>query len=125
MKRIFSALLAACILLSAVACSTASEPSDVPAENTTVSEVVTENELTLDLPEKNYGGAEFRILTDKDSYSYIVSEKTSGVLVDDAILEANMEVANRFGIRFQRIDGNADTYDGAKVDQANRESLRR
>ena len=111
-KRILTLLLAGLMLCSTVACGTP-DPDEGGNETQTANSDVTEpeeTELRPDLPDRDYDGAEFRILTDKENYRYIVSEKTGGELVNDAIVEANMEVAGQYGIRFQRIDGNADTY---------------
>ena len=111
-KRILALLLAGLMLTSTVACGT---PDPDAGENETQTAVasVTEPEETdprPDLPERDYGGDEFRILTDKDSYKYIVSEKTGGELVNDAILEANMEVSGQFNVKFSRVDGSPETY---------------
>ena len=108
-KKILCLLLAGLMLTSTVACATMSDaPVDTAGTVAATEEVDTE--IKPDLPVMDYDGAEFRILADKGGYNTLVAEKTSGQVVNDAILEANMAVINQFDINFRWVEGSAETF---------------
>ncbi len=108
LKKLFCLLLASLMLTSTVACA---QTDDTPTDtNETVATTEADTENKPDLPEMDYGGEEFRILTGKESYGTLVVEKTGGEVVNDAVLEANMAVSNQFNIRFANVTGNAETF---------------
>jgi hypothetical protein len=79
LKRVFSLLLAGLMLTSTVACAKTNDTSDDTVKSTVAVSEEADTDLKPDLPQKNYGEAEFRILTDTDdNYEYLVAEKTDG-----------------------------------------------
>ena len=55
---------------------------------------------TLDsLPELDFGGKEFGIFLDKDCSSYMISEEETGDLVNDAILQRNLTIEDKFNLK--------------------------
>ncbi len=108
-KKLLCLLLAALMLTSTVACATGDTEASTDADTVAASEGE-DTELKPDLPEMDYDGEAFRVLTDEGNYKYIVSEKTGGELVNDAIVEANMAVIEQFDITFERINGAPQTY---------------
>lgn len=107
-KRIFITLLAALLCLSAVSCSTPAEQTgtDDTTADTTVETV--ETEVKPDLPEKDYEGYSYRILTAESNLKYIHSTESTGEVINDAVYDANMMVADQFNIKYENvpIDGN-------------------
>lgn len=110
MKRILASLLAAVMLFGAVSCATATEDSDTQEAHTAAGSLA-ETELAPDLPEMNYKGEQFRILTDKGSYGELVSNNATGEVLNDAILEATVSVSNQFNIQFVHIEGDGATME--------------
>ena len=104
MKRTLCALL--CMLLLTSSCGSTSEPvkesTDPAAQNDTAteSEETTETVLTAALPEVNYDGYAFTILTLKD-YSrryHLTADETSGEPLNDATYERNNKIYDRLGV---------------------------
>ena len=89
-KRILALLLAGLMLMSTIACGTP-EPNTDEGDAQTTAAVTdsTDTELKPDLPERNYGGEEFRILTDKDSYLdvFVADMKYSDTPITKSISE--------------------------------------
>ena len=109
LKKILCLLLSGLMLTSTVACATGDTETTTDADTNAASEEE-DTELKPDLPEITYDGEAFRILTDDSHYKYLVSEKTGGELVNDAIVEANMSVTDQFDVTFERINGTPQTY---------------
>lgn len=109
LKKLLCALLAGVMLAGSVACA---KPDETPSETreTAVTEG-TDTEEKPDLPVMNYKGEEFTILASRESYQRLVSEKTSGEILNDAILEANMAVAQQFNVRFAHVEGNGSAVE--------------
>ncbi len=104
MKRTLCALL--CMLLLTSSCGSTSEPtkeiSDPAAQNDTAteSEETAETVLTAALPEVNYDGYAFTILTLKD-YSrryHLTADETSGEPLNDATYERNNKIYDRLSV---------------------------
>ncbi len=101
MKRTLCALL--CMLLLTSSCGSTSEPvkesTDPAAQNDTATESE-ETVLTAALPEVNYDGYAFTILTLKD-YSrryHLTADETSGEPLNDATYERNSKIYDRLGV---------------------------
>ena len=110
MKRLSAALLTTLILLTS-SC-TNSEKSITQEINTASStEPETEAETVFIpadyLPQKDYNGYEFHILTAADQWYSTYSSELTGDLIDDAVYYRNMNIEQRFGIKliFDRFDG--------------------
>ena len=102
LKKLLCLLLAGLMMTSAVAC--ASNDSDTPADASTAAATeAADTELKPDLPEMDFGGEPFRILGSKDGLGYVLSEKTKGEEVNDALVTANLAVSNQFNIDFETI----------------------
>ncbi len=88
-----------CILMSFFACAGERTPAD-PAETDalTVSETETEAETLPedDLPETDYGGAEFSILAACEQWQHFYNSEQTGDIVDDAVFARNRKVEERF-----------------------------
>ncbi len=104
-KRIFLCLLAALLTFNAVACAAPTEDETTSIEPTAVETVeeTEETEQTPDLPEKDFEGYTYRILATEGTYLYIYSEELNGEVVNDAVYEANSQVAEQFNIEYEMI----------------------
>jgi len=111
-KKNLSRLLSAVLIVSllAVGCNEAEQSSqDTTAadvtETETEAETVDPNSVegrrlvSDELPEKNYGGAEFRILTNDYGVVDFVAEEETGALINDAIFRRNLKVEDRFNVK--------------------------
>lgn len=110
LKKILCALLAGVILMGSVACANNSDTSN-DTNDTAATAEGTDTEDRPELPEKNYGGDQFNILAKESSYGKLVSEKTNGEILNDAILEANMSVSQQFNVRFNHLKGDEKTME--------------
>ena len=109
-KKNLCLLLAGFMLTSTVACATDTDSDDPADQKTTAQMEEEETELKPELPDEKYDGAEFRILTGETYYPYLIAEKSDGELVNDAIVEANLWVTEKFDIEFERVNGAPQTY---------------
>ncbi len=110
-KKILCMLLAGLMLVGTVGCATSDTDGSATGDGqTTAASEETDEIPPPDLPEKNYGGESFRILSDENVYHYIASEKTDGTLVNDAVVESNMAVMEQFNVKIERINGTPQTY---------------
>ena len=55
--------------------------------------------MTDDLPEKDYGGMQFRISTKKGTLYEIDTEEADGDILNDALFERNQRIEERFNIK--------------------------
>ena len=108
-KKILCLFLAGLMLASVVACGEPEESPDDTGVNTTVE--VDTAEVKPNLPEKNYKGDTFTVLGASDAFKYVLSSKTNGEVVNDAVVEANLSVSNQFNIKFDTltIENDMDT----------------
>lgn len=106
-NRLFLMLLAALLCVSAVSCST---PNETVTEDTTADTTIesVETEAKPDLPEKDYEGFAYRILTNEASLKYILSTESTGEVINDAVYDANMMVADQFNISFEHVPIDGD-----------------
>lgn len=110
-KRIFLCLLAALLSLGTVSCGAPAEQTD-PAETILDTAVETEEtEAKPDLPERDFEGYTYRILTTDGTIKYIHSTEVTGEVVNDAVYEANAQVGEEFNITYDTvsISSNSDT----------------
>ena len=112
-KRLISLLLCVLLLCPAVSCSQQTEnaasdetatavstPSaDSPEETEPAPE---EPEIVEDnLPDRDYGGFAFNIYTRSNTTHYaFLTEELNGEVLNDAIYERNLKVADRFNVTF-------------------------
>lgn len=106
-KRLFTCLLAGLLFLSATACANIPDApprtdDTIATDDTSVVESA-ETEQTLNLPERNYDGYAYRILVQEVYLPYIYSVESNGETVNDAVFNANAEVADQFNITFSHI----------------------
>ena len=104
MKKTAVSLVLLLSLALAAACgeNAAEEAAVTTAAPVETEEVTTEPEITADLPEMDYGGADFNMcmrIGDAYALDFDVTELT-GDTIDDAVFERNSRVAEQFNIRF-------------------------
>lgn len=111
-KRITALLLLAAMLASMVSCGneeTSAETENTGSQNTAEAMEETEPAETLDslearslvedgLPDKNFEGRTFRILTYDGTSKDFLAEEMTGALVNDATYARNTEVMERFNV---------------------------
>ncbi|MCR5264379.1 MAG: hypothetical protein K6D94_10920 [Clostridiales bacterium] len=110
--RILCAALAAILLLMTASCGGA-EKADTAAGTgeTSVTPAAAEEETSAPpadyLPNSDFGGYEFHILTAADQWYSTYSSELTGDLIDDAVYYRNMNVEQRFGVKlvYDRFDG--------------------
>ena len=105
-KRILSLLLAAMLLTACSGGKTESETDGIaPGADTAADTAPVETEITVELPDKNYGDAEVMFLTVQntglDQYSCyeIYTDEMNGTLINDAVFVRNGQVEKALGVR--------------------------
>ncbi|MBO6053211.1 MAG: hypothetical protein J6Q17_05700 [Clostridia bacterium] len=107
-KRILTILTAAILLFSS--CANGTDSGQDPAENSTtpaspelVSEMAaeTEPEITDDLPERDFDGADVVIWADTAEFDVFYDADLDGEVVNDAIFNRNTTVSERFNVHLQ------------------------
>ena len=105
-KRILTLLLAAMLLVSCSGGKTVPEDDSVETGTDTTTETApVETEITVELPDKNYGDAEVMFLTVQnaglDQYSCyeIYTDEMNGQLLNDAVFVRNGQVEKALGVR--------------------------
>ena len=96
--RLMTAALAV-LLLASVSCGTESEAAETAADTTIA--VETEPEITDNLPDKDFGGAEYKILSVSSTPNFenaFYDLEESGDVLDDAVYNRNRTVEERFNI---------------------------
>ena len=79
--------------------------------------------MTDDLPEKDYGGMQFRISTKKGTLYEIDTEEADGDILNDALFERNQRIEERFNIKIVPVI--TDSSDGYVHVNSVRQSIRR
>ncbi len=105
MKKHVTLLLLLAMLLSAFASCTGDSPEttpETPAETQPVETEETETELTANLPDVNYDGYEFTILTLNDYCNDFVVEGMTGEPLNDAAYERNNKIYDTLGVKIVR-----------------------
>ncbi len=110
-RKLISLLLALLLALSATGltgCSEKPAEGDAAPANTAQPDVTPAGEidededgyLADDLPEKDFGGAEFNILTTTwyNAKNYIFAEEMNGEVVNDALFNQRSKVSDRFNV---------------------------
>lgn len=115
-KRILALLLAIASAASVTACGQDGGTKDTEAGGGTtvsdsVSEEVSDTEISDGLPEKNYNGRTFTVATDDYMETDYVSEGETGDIVNDAIYRRNSVVEDRFGVKIEVV---TDNYENMK-----------
>ncbi len=112
LKRILSLLLAA-LTAGAVFAACGEQASDQPASTTapageaaeteaaeTLSDLEMRAMVSDDLPEADYGGYTWRIVTQDQYKNHYFMEEESGDVIDDAVYGRNLRVAERYNINY-------------------------
>jgi len=106
--RITAFLTVMVLVLSAVLCScdSAGGPEknagdDTPPDLAKVEE--TEPEIPDNLPERDFGGYNFRIYLDEGSFKDMYMEEEVGEIVDDAVYKRNSKIEDRFNISISAV----------------------
>jgi len=103
MKKQFTAFLLLIAMLAASACGGTSGATDTTAADGTTAPAETEPEDTYvydDLPDKDFGGAEWNILTTTwySAPNYIYAETQNGDVMNDALYSARINTEDRFNV---------------------------
>lgn len=117
-KNVFALLLAALLVLSGSGCGNGTADTVDTTENdsdpTVVDTETEETKLTPDLPEMDFGGYTFTMLT-KGQYDIhwrsidAVAEEMNGEAINDAVFDRNSKIAEQFNVTFAEMihtDGN-------------------
>ncbi|MBE6611035.1 MAG: extracellular solute-binding protein [Ruminococcaceae bacterium] len=114
MKRTTSILLLMA-MLAAVSCGDSGTTADTTAstDSTTTAAPVETGIPEPELPEKDYGGAEFTFLMrgrTASSYKqiYIYTDEQNGEVINDAVYDRNRAVEEKFNIDIQAVEYNKD-----------------
>ena len=106
MKKTVCAVLAALTVIFTLAAAGCAGGPEAATSEPEVTDTVTEEETTAEdtaaLPEKNYGGEEFRILSQNDGnrhYDVFAEEAENNDSVRDAVYQRNKTVEDRFGVK--------------------------
>jgi len=106
MKRYIPLSLAMTLLLTAsmTACGEDSKTQigdTVPSVTESKTEAITE--VVVPLPEIDYGGANFKILTAAEQWQHFYKAEQTGDAVDDAVYARNMAVEERYNVTLDNI----------------------
>ncbi len=126
MKKYMSILLLAALLTAALA-SCGNAPAETEAD-TAATAVETETMVETDtiearqavsdeIPELDFKGEEYRVLSNDSNAWYIVMEELTGDVVDDAVYNRMLAVSERFNVEIVHEDGGA--YDQIGVTTKN------
>ena len=111
MKKITAMTLLLAMALSAASCGAGGGTSGdqtTTAGGDTTTAAPEDTSPKLELPEKNFGGAEFTILSsDINSYEYDAEEQT-GDIVEDAVYKRNRTVEELLGVDFNIVSQPGD-----------------
>lgn len=106
MKKTISMLLLCAMLTSLTACgngTTSETESQTPAaESETVTDTV-ETEPMPELPQRDFEGYTYRILSTEDTNKFICAAESTGEVVNDAVYASNAAVGEQFNITFTTI----------------------
>lgn len=120
-KRTISTIILLSVLASSVSCG---GTADVEKDITDTSDIVTSGEdvttedpryaIKEDLPEKDYGGYDFRVYMRNQEIctDEMFAEELTGDVVNDAVYDRNIKVQDRFNVKFSLIT----TKDGLATD---------
>ncbi|MGN1346185.1 MAG: hypothetical protein ACI4V1_05335 [Eubacteriales bacterium] len=109
MKRFLALLLALLMAAGTVACSETGSEETAPESSAEVGAAETpaaEEEETLpkpDLPAKDFDGYNYRILSTDSTTQFIYAAESTGETVNDAVFDANSEVAEQFNITYSTV----------------------
>ena len=99
MKRTITAALLLTLLLSASMTACASTETTEPSDSTSASESGTvPTEAVIPLPEIDYGGTNYKILTAAEQWQGFYNAEQTGDAVDDAVFARNKAVEERYNI---------------------------
>ncbi|MHC1695823.1 MAG: hypothetical protein AB9835_11265 [Eubacteriales bacterium] len=113
MRNIALLLLLALLLPAVVGCSsgapadTSTQPDTQAASSDTLQDTTSGDSLSDralvsdDLPQKDFGGREYIILTDDYQVKDMVSDGETGEVINDAVYKRNMKVEERFGVKIK------------------------
>lgn len=100
MKRTMTLVLALLLLLAS--CGGSAAPETEMAETAAQTEAAVETELTDNLPERDYGGADYVILAAAEQWqNTYAAEESTGDVLNDAVFNRNAAVDERFGVDLQ------------------------
>ena len=126
-KAIFVFLCAATLLLYSCNAdnnpeesASSSVPPDLPAEETS------KPEIPDNLPERDFGGYEFRLYLDESKFKDMYVEEEIGEIVDDAVYKRNRIIEERFNINISTVLHPAEWssgMDGSKSIMAGEEAF--
>ncbi len=102
---------------------TAAVVQDVETEAAETSMVDARKAVPDDLPEKDYGGKEFRVSTKQGTLYEFYTEELDGELINDALYARNLTVEERFNVKIKPViteagDGNTQVNNVLKTVQA-------
>lgn len=104
MSQLTALLLASLILASCSSTNTETPVNDAQTDAVTAAEteppdmLEARKQISDDLPEKDYGGADFPIVTYDYSSSDYIAEQETGALINDAVFRRNSRVSERFNV---------------------------
>lgn len=119
MKRISALALALLMLLASCGGTEAETSTETSAGEETVTETgpLTEMEkralIKDDLPDKDYGGMQFRISTKQGTLYEIDAEELTGDMLNDALYDRNLRIEERFNVEIVPIitmEGDGHTH---------------
>ncbi len=108
-----TALLLSTLILASCASSGTEDTIGTTPDTAAATEAVTEptdmlearKQISDDLPEKDFGGADFPIVTYDYTRTDYIAEQETGALINDAIFRRNSRVAERFNVNLILEDG--------------------
>ncbi len=116
MRKVTCLTLALFLLLSTVACGNSAPETETSAPDTAPVETEpAETELTADLPEVTFDGADFTSLIRTEWAYEFVTEEDAADVVDDAVYRRNLAVEETYGVKLVYQDvagswGEQNTY---------------
>jgi len=121
MKKFLTKLLVALLLLSTVtSCGKTSDVDNLnaadPSNMETAPEIeetapeTEETELPDSLPEKNFAGSDVTVWGDVQAYKYFYTAELTGDIINDAVHNRNVEVADRFNVNLVYELGDTDAW---------------
>lgn len=100
MKKHITILLLLAMLAPMIAsCGKPAETETQPVDTVAAETETVETELTDSLPEKDFGGANYRVLTAAEQWQKFYNSEQNGEIINDAVYKRNLTVEERFNVK--------------------------
>lgn len=102
-KRLISLTILASLILSCASCGTDQDQGKETTASQDTTDAVTEKPFLDNLGEYDFGGAECTFLVRETRIDDFFPEESTGDVVNDALYDRNLKIANRFNLKIKTV----------------------